>query len=378
MSMIATPRQVVAHVSTFHPLRCGIASFAEDLISATPDFDHIRYALVYGGAASSAAKCANVNSPAELAELATTISESDCGVVTVQHEFGIWGGSEGENIHAFLDNLTKPMVTVLHTTFGPGARSDRQSQIVRRLIEQSVRSIVFTPAAKSSLEALLGRPSDRIVAILHGVPDLPFVEPSEAWTNGLPSRSHALRVITPGFFREDKGFETVLLALRELRASGVSVEYRIVGEPQEQFKAQARYCVQIESLIESLGLEDVASIDTRYLSVSEQAEAIRWAHVGVFAYQNPIQASSGTVPLVLSMGRPVVCTPFEYARAKHQEGPGVILADGFDPGSVAEALMTFIRMARHSDFARSTYDRMRNSTWAYSGAEFGSVWRSCV
>src|SRR5690242_14634952 len=92
----------IAHVSTFPPLRCGIASFAADLISATVGFDHLRYGLHYGGMESAEwAGDADVNSVEELTNLARSISASDCTTVVLQHEFGIWGGSEGENIHTF-------------------------------------------------------------------------------------------------------------------------------------------------------------------------------------------------------------------------------------------------------------------------------------
>src|SRR2546430_1387451 len=106
MSRPMQSRKRIAHVSTFPPLRCGIASFASDLISATADLEHIRYGLHYGDPGAVEVRAhANANSAEELVALARLISSSDCDVVSLQHEFGIWGGREGENIHAFLDML---------------------------------------------------------------------------------------------------------------------------------------------------------------------------------------------------------------------------------------------------------------------------------
>lgn len=379
MSRSAYPRKRIAHVSTFPPLRCGIASFVSDLISATAaNLEHIRYALHYGDpGAFEASAHANVSSADALAELARLISASDCDVVTLQHEFGIWGGREGENIHAFLDNLTKPLLSVLHTTFGPGIRSRVQSDIVHRLIAQSTSVVVLTEASKETTESLFGGRIEHITVVPHGIPDFPYVAPPVAWAMEEGKDAPPMRLITPGFFREDKGLEAVLYALRYLRDCGHNVSYRIAGEPQQQFGGQAPYRARLEDLIVSLELGSAVQIDSRYLSVAEQAASIQAAHLGIFPYQDPSQASSGTVPLVMGIGRPVLCTPFEYAKAKAQEGPGVFLASGFDSVSIAREIKRFMQIDEYAMLAKATYNRTRSWTWRAVGTTFGELFLAC-
>lgn len=377
-SWSAQPRKRIAHVSTFPPLRCGIASFVSDLIFATPDFEHIRYALHYGDPGAVEARAhADVNSTEDLVALAQLISASDCDVVSLQHEFGIWGGREGENIHVFLENLTKPLLSVLHTTFGPGVRSGVQGDIILRLIRRSATVVVLTDASKQTAEMLSGGRIENMVVVPHGIPDFPYVAPPAAW--GVEERKgrSSIRLITPGFFRENKGLEAVLYALRDLRDRGHNVSYRIAGEPQQQFKVQAPYRAQVASLIQSLELGSVVQIDGRYLSVAEQAASIQMAHLGIFGYQDPSLASSGTVPLVMSMGRPVLCTPFEYAKAKAQEGPGVFLTTGFDSTSIAGAIERFIRVDGYATLAKAIYDTTRPWTWGAVGRTFGELYLAC-
>ena len=372
----AQPRKRIAHVSTFPPLRCGIASFVSDLIFATPDFEHIRYALHYGDLGAGEAHAhADVNFVGKVAELAQVISASDCDVVSLQHEFGIWGGREGEHIHAFLENLTKPLLSVLHTTFGPGVRSVVQDNIIRCLIRQSAMVIVLTEASKQTAEMLYGERIKHMVVVPHGVPDFPYVPPPPAW--GIEAREgrSPIRLITPGFFRQDKAFETILYALRDLQDGGYNLSYRIAGEPQRQFGGQAPYRAQIEDLIELLKLGSVVQIDGRYLSVAEQAASIRTAHLGIFGYQDPSQASSGTVPLVMSMGRPVLCTPFEYAKARAQDGPGVFLTNDFDSAAIASAIERFMGINGYTTLAMATYSRTRVWTWTAVGNTFASLYR---
>jgi polysaccharide biosynthesis protein PslF len=108
----------------------------------------------------------------------------------------------------------------------------------------------------------------------------------------------------------------ILYAVHDLRHRGFNVSYRIAGAAQPQFESQMTYRAKIEGLIKSMQLDSIVQIDGRYLSLPEQAACIQQAHVGIFAYQDASHASSGTVPLVMGMGRPVLCTPFEYAKAK--------------------------------------------------------------
>lgn len=372
-----TRRMRIAHVSTFPPLRCGIATFASDLIDSMPFAEHVKYSLHYGAqGVADVAEDADVRKPEQLAALAHRISDSDCDVLCLQHEFGIWGGAEGENIHPFLDNLTKPIITVLHTTFGTGVRSTLQGDIVRRLVRDSARVIVLTDLAKVTLEGLIGRRADNVVVIPHGVPDTTYLAPSSDWSIAGELSNRPLRLITPGYFRPDKGFETILLAVRRLVRQGRHVTYLIAGEPQRQFAGQDDYRADIEELVLNLGLGDNVRIDARYLTLAEQIEAIQDSHMGIFGYQDPTHASSGTIPLVLSVGRPVICTPFEYAIAKQKEVRGVMVASNFGALAIAERIAKCIEdRAAYVELAKACYDQTREWCWHSVGLAYS---RECA
>lgn len=368
----------VAHVSTFPPLRCGIASFASDLAAATHGCDHVRYALHYGDAKGTEASAfANVSSAEEVAELARVMSNSDCDVVSLQHEFGIWGGAEGEHIHAFLDHLNKPLLSVLHTTFAPSARSGVQGDIVRRLVKHSDVTVVLTEKSKQVVEELMEARSGCVVAVPHGLPSCSYLSPPADWASPFGSRSAPLRLVSPGFFRENKGVEEILFAIAELRDRGFGIAYRIVGEPQRQFQSQSPYLVHVERLIVSLGLQDEVTIDARYLPVSEQIASIQAAHFGIFGYQDASLASSGTVPLVMGAGRPVLCTPFEYAQSKAEEGPGVMLADGYDWKALARLIERAAGGVAYEEVSRSLYERCRSWAWPTIGGKYRALYEQC-
>ncbi|WP_410052099.1 hypothetical protein [Bradyrhizobium sp. SZCCHNR3058] len=177
-----------------------------------------------------------------------------------------------------------------------------------------------------------------------------------------------------GYFREDKGIEEILYALHALRRRGLNLSYRIAGEPQAQFVAQASYKARIESLVETLGLQSVVQIDDRYLSLAEQAACIQQAHLGIFCYQDPSHASSGTIPLVMAVGRPVLCTPFEYASVKAEEGDGVFLSGGFGHSAIASAIESLTSISGYPSITRAIYNRTRPWTWPTVGKVFEELY----
>ncbi len=363
----------IAHVSTFPPLKCGVALFASDLISAIPTAEHLKYSLHYGGgAARDACASANVNSIEDVVALAKTISDSDCDVVGLQHEFGIWGGVEGEHLRPFLDHLTKPVVSVLHTTFGPGVRTAVQRDTLLDLIQRSARVVLLTESSRHTTENLAEHRLRNAVVIPHGVPRFPYTKPPLLWNDG---RRATLRLITPGFFRADKGFEVVLKAVQRLHLDGCDVSYLIAGEAQGQFSGQAVYRQKIERLIRELGLDGIVRCDIRFLSVPQQIEAIQNSHFGVFAYQDPAQSSSGTIPLVMSAGRPVICTSFEYARSKREEGLPIILANSFGVADFTDAIEIAAKAAQRSDRSAEAYASTSDWAWTNVGTRFEQEFR---
>lgn len=275
--------------------------------------------------------------------------------------------------------MSKPVVSVLHTTFGSAdAHSPVRRDIIDRLVEQSARVVVLTECARRTLDDLLQRSLSKVLVIPHGVPLRRYVAPPVRWSHLDDVPQLPCRLITPGFFRESKGIETVLLALWRLKSRGRTVSYLIAGEPQGQFAEQQRYRQEIYSLIAALDLRSQVRVTVKYLSLEEQISAIRASHVGIFGYQDPSQSSSGTVPLVMCVGRPVICTPFEYAKEKRGECIGVALADNFGAAAIADSLERFMDHPAYDELAKATHDRSRDWTWKKIGPAFLQVFKQAL
>jgi len=96
-------------------------------------------------------------------------------IVSVQHEFGIFGGPAGSHLLALLRGLTAPVVTTLHTVLRtPNAH---QRCVMRDLIACSTRLVVMTERGRTILREVYKAPTAKIDLIPHGIPDVPLVAP---------------------------------------------------------------------------------------------------------------------------------------------------------------------------------------------------------
>jgi hypothetical protein len=92
--------------------------------------------------------------------------------VSIQHEYGIWGGSDGEYVLDFVAALTKPVVTTLHTV--PFSPSPGQRRVLMGLIAPAAATVVMSRSAAGLLGRLYGVGPELLDIVPHGVPDLPL------------------------------------------------------------------------------------------------------------------------------------------------------------------------------------------------------------
>ena len=122
----------IVFLSTYPPRRCGIATFTHDLRSAVGSGRVYALGPLDGGPPETGP----FDPPEVMAFLlghdaaayrhaAIAIDGLDPAAVSLQHEFGIYGGPDGANVLAFADRLRAPLVTTLHTVLpeptGPAA-----------------------------------------------------------------------------------------------------------------------------------------------------------------------------------------------------------------------------------------------------------------
>ena len=360
-----------AFVSTYPPRHCGIATFTQDL------------AAVAGRGEIVALSAPDHLSPYppevhhrirrdEAADYARTARAlKDCGIdiVSIQHEYGIWGGADGEHVLEFLHALEIPAVATLHTVLGHP--TTRQRRILVELVDTTAATVVMSHAAEALLTQAYGIDPGRVDVIPHGVHNLPLVDP-EAMKPGLGLGGHPV-ILSFGLLGHGKGYEVAIEAMRTVVAAVPNALYVVLGatHPDLLRKEGEQYRQRLVDRVDALGLADHVQFVNRFLGRQELSRWLGAADVFVTPYPNLEQIVSGTLAYAMGAGKAIVSTPYAYAAELLAEGRGILVPPGSST-ALAAAFIALLRDAnRRAEVGARAYSHSRAMIWP----EVGNAYR---
>lgn len=146
----AKPMGSVAFVSTYLPRQCGIATFTSALNGALrasdPALDTFVIALNEPAKQYSYTKDVRYqlssSSLSSYRRAAEFVNTSSANIVSLQHEYGIFGGKDGDQILTFLRRVKVPVVTTLHTVLPTPSPS--QKAVMDEICALSRRIVVMS------------------------------------------------------------------------------------------------------------------------------------------------------------------------------------------------------------------------------------------
>jgi hypothetical protein len=161
-------------LSTYPPTECGLATFTAALLAELRDGkppSPVGVVRIVDGlrrdARHEVVHHLVTGSPGGEAEVADILSGLD--VAVVQHEYGIYGGPDGDQVLAVLDHLTVPIIVVLHTVLV--APTPHQREVLERVLAAADAVVTMTPTARRRLLNGYAADPDRVALIPHGAPD---------------------------------------------------------------------------------------------------------------------------------------------------------------------------------------------------------------
>lgn len=330
-------------LSTYPPTRCGLATFTEALAGALaagePHMPTIVRVLDVMDSRRGAEDLNRIPSTVELVARnrvtmrAAVRALDQCDVAIVQHEYGIYGGLDGDEIIPLLRSLKTPAIVVLHTVLS--APTAHQRVVLDTVCKLAANVVVMTDNAGEILMRTYSVKRSKVRVIPHGVP-----VPREV---RVTKDGGSKRVLTWGLLSPGKGIEWGIRALAELQGADAPVEYVIAGQTHPKVLAHEgeRYREMLQRLIHDLDLADVVTLDDRYLDDSQLADQVALADVVLLPYDSRDQATSGVLIEAVAAGIPVVATGFPHAVELLGRGAGVI-ARHEDPQSMSEAICTIL------------------------------------
>ena len=381
-SLLARAEEVkVAYLSTYPPRECGIATFCEDLIHATGGdgaFPEPVVIAMEGGAryhrySRPVVHVVDDRNEKDYQAAAEFINDSPADVVSIQHEFGIYGGVEGQGMYRFLSTIAKPVVTNLHTVLPEPDQKTRD--MIRALAEKSARVMVMNPIASQILRRDYGVSLKKVSFINHGAPS-PSTERREAIKQRLGVGGKKV-MCTFGLVGAGKGLEYAIQALPQVLRRHPELVYVIVGEthPGAIRNGADEYRESLTRLVGELGVEDSVRFVNHYLTKDEIISYLAASDIYITPYLNPHQICSGTLAYAVAAGKAIISTPYLHARFLLGADRG-LLVDFASAESTSQAVLRVLEapelQARLESRTRSYGQRL---LWTEVGARYRSLLR---
>ncbi len=358
-----------AIVSTFPPRACGIGTFAADVRAGLVGLDDIE----------SVAKVVVVDDPTrpqrpgvvatisqasrgDYVRAARVLGRHDIDVVLLEHEYGIFGGRDGQYILSLAEELTQPLVVTLHTVLSqPTAR---QARVLEALCSYADLVIVMTESALRLLADSGACPEEKLRVVPHGAPalliDRARIAALERSRSTRDERLHTRFVLSSfGLLSPGKGLETVLAALPAIVERHPEALYVIAGRthPGVAQREGERYRLSLQQLVAELGLTKHVDFDDRFLTIEEISSLLAATSVFVTPYLDREQTSSGALTFGIAAGCAAVSTPYRYAEDLLSTGAGQLVPFG-DPAALAGAINRYIDDPEMLQAARSEARRI--------------------
>lgn len=360
----------LALIGNFLPRKCGIATFTTDTYTALaeryPDIQvdvyamddlpgHYAYPPQVTGAIAQ-------NDRGAYLEAARKIEASGAEALWIQHEYGIFGGAAGELLLALTDRVSIPVIVTLHTILERPSADERR--VMEALIRRASTLIVMAEKGREILKRVHGVNDSKIVNIPHGVPDRPYADTAPFKAKfGWEGRDV---VLTFGLLAPNKGIETMIEAMSAVVAEHPNALYVLLGATHPNLVAHEgeAYRDRLLAQVEAAGLGRNVQFVNRFVEQSDLLDYLQAADLYVTPYLNPAQITSGTLSYAVSMGKPVVSTPYIHATEILADEHGVIVDFG-DSAAFAHQINRLLGdSAARTALADRAYARGRTMLWA--------------
>ncbi len=341
------PTRSIAFVGDFLPRRCGIATFTADICESMatefPDA-HCLVAAVndrpegydYPSRVRFEIEESDIDSYTRAADF---LNVNHVEVLSLQHEFGIFGGPAGSHILALLRSVRMPVVTTLHTVLAK-PNSD-QWAVMKQLNALSNRFIVMSEHGRSLLETVYNIGADKIDVIPHGIIDVPFIDPT-FYKDQFNAVGKTV-LLTFGLLSPNKGIEHAIAALPAILEKNPNVVYLVVGATHPNLLAHEgeAYRNKLERMVAELGLTEHVVFHNHFVTKTELMEFIGGADIYITPYLNEAQITSGTLACSFGAGKAVISTPYWHARELLDQDRGVLVPFADSP-AIAEGVNRFL------------------------------------
>jgi glycosyltransferase involved in cell wall biosynthesis len=372
----------VAFMSSFVPRECGLATFTEDLLTAASSHGMDCRVLAMNRPGQAPAYDARVvrtiqeDRLSDYLAAAQFVNRGGFDVLSVQHEYGIFGGVDCDHLSTFLEAVNIPVVTTLHTVVRNPSPAMRRS--LSAVARRSAAIMVMNSLALDTLEEVYGVDRCKVSTIHHGAPPPPR---ERLQTIKADMKLQGRKVIsTFGLLSPNKGLEYAVRAMPRIVAAHPDAVYLILGQTHPVVKGQhgERYRDSLKALARELGIAGHVSFVDKYFTKAELVAYLLASDIYLTPYLDMEQVTSGTLAYAMCCGRALVSTPYLYAQFLIGEDRGLLVPPK-DAGEIADACLRILGSpVLKAQIERQNWRYGQTMVWPRVGREFLRLCRSLV
>ncbi|MHA1106486.1 MAG: glycosyltransferase, partial [Promethearchaeota archaeon] len=376
----------ILHIATYPPRECGIATFTKDLITALDKkfspFIKSKILVINDNSNNNYENIEEVlfdianNDISAYKKAAKRVNEiNSIKLISIQHEFGIFGGEYGNYLIKFLEIVKKPVVISFHTVI-PNPEG-KLKKIVRKLAEKASYLVVMTHKGIDILRKDYDIKKG-IFLIHHGTPTVSF--------NGSIKEKTAMGIDEKivlssfGLISSGKGYEYVIESLTEVVKKYPNILYLIIGKthPVVRKKEGEMYRNFLEGKVKELNLEKNVKFYNRYMTLEEIVKFLLATDIYISSSLDPKQIVSGTLAYAIACGRAIISTPFIYAKDIITPERG-LLVKFKDPNSYTNALIKILsNPLLREEMERNNYSFSRCMIWPNVALSYYNVFKRVI
>lgn len=327
-------------LSTYPPTQCGLATFTaalrDGLIADQPD---LSVGIVRVGSAQPSYHDKEVvydvpsGDVSESQAAARALNKFD--VAIIQHEYGIYGGTDGDQVLDILEWVRVPVVLVVHTVL---ANPTPHQRFILEMLTQSADAVVTMSeiGRRRLLDDYRVEPR-KLMLIPHGAK----VAQQSA---RVAERGRRPVILTWGLLGPNKGIEWGIAALAAMSLLRPRPRYVVAGQTHPRVLAREgeRYRELLAERAESQGVAHLVEFEPSFLSAERLHELLQEADVVLLPYNSHEQVTSGVLTEAMASLTPVVSTSFPHAVELLTDGKSGLLVPHEDPAAIAAALTRVI------------------------------------
>ena len=282
-------------------------------------------------------------------------------VVSLQHEFNLFGGKDGDYIIQLLSRLKKPVVTTLHTI--PIEATPGQKQTLKDVCKLSSYIAVISNKAKSILHKHYQIPDEQVVVVPHGVHDVPYADPAP-YKKIINMEGRDI-ILTFGLLDQYKGMEYVIEAMEKVVARFPRATFIILGKTHPAILKLhgEEYRESLKKKIKANKLNNNVFFYNEFVSLDKLIDFLMAADIYITPYLNKERVSSGTLAYALACGKAIISTPYYYAEELLSDRRGRIVPFEDSEAIARELLLLLENDKLRNEIRKNAYRFGRRMLW---------------